>query len=321
MGQFSPETVEDENGITVYTFAPDDDGPTCLYGDPFRVTVRDTDSKDLMIYLQGGGACWSQKCAANKTAGAGIQPIGWTNADPDFNPVFFDYDVVFVAYCDGSVFSGDNVVKKPDGSIERRHRGLANLSAALDIALERFPDPERIVLAGSSAGGYGTILGTAATRMAYPKTPLFVINDAGIGLTNPADPSIVEAATTEWKFTQFVPPSCEGCVESGQFTSFIGWGLEHDPSLRVSAFSSYQDGIIGGVFLNMDGPDFQSLLLSETDSIHQRFPERFERFVIDGGAHTAILAGYSGLSVNGENLMDWSRAMIEKTPEWRDQLQ
>ena len=146
MGQFSPETVEDENGITVYTFAPDDDGPTCLYGDPFRVTVRDTDSKDLMIYLQGGGACWSQKCAANKTAGAGIQPIGWTNADPDFNPVFFDYDVVFVAYCDGSVFSGDNVVKKPDGSIERRHRGLANLSAALDIALERFPDPERIVL-------------------------------------------------------------------------------------------------------------------------------------------------------------------------------
>jgi hypothetical protein len=110
-------------------------------------------------------------------------------------------------------------------------------------------------------------------------------------------------------------------VDSGQLTSFVAWGLEHDPSLRVGAFSAYQDGIIGGVFLHMDGADFERLLLSETDSVHQRYPNRFERFFIAGASHTAILAGYYDLSLHGETLLEWSQAMLAKSPAWRDQLE
>jgi hypothetical protein len=228
---------------------------------------------------------------------------------------------VFVSYCDGSVFSGDNVILAADGSIERRHRGLANLSAGLDVARLRHPSPRRIVLAGSSAGGYGTILGTALVRLAYPDTPLYVVNDAGLGLTNPEDPSIVDAAADEWKALQFLPASCDDCMENGQFTGIVDWGLTHDPSLRVGYFSSYQDGVIGGIFLGMEGEEFEALLREETGKLHASHPDRFQRFFVKGSGHTAILAGYYDASVDGQTLLEWVQAMLDGSDEWQDRLQ
>jgi hypothetical protein len=49
------------SGDVVYEFAIAD-GPRCLDGGPFRTAVRHSDSDDLVIYLQGGGACSSRVC-------------------------------------------------------------------------------------------------------------------------------------------------------------------------------------------------------------------------------------------------------------------
>ncbi len=317
-GKFEPDRMDSFSTFDLYTFNPRDDGPTCIYGSAFRVSVRDIGSEDLQIYLQGGGACWSTLCAANTDANAGILPIGWTDPDPERNPTLAKFNVVYVAYCDGSVHSGDNIVYKADGSIDRRHRGLANLSAALDIAKKRFPSPRRIVLSGSSAGGYGTILGTAVVRLAYPHTRLFVVNDAGPGLSNPADPSLAEAAKNEWKVTQFIPPSCEGCAEGYEFTPIIKWGLDHDPSLRASLFCAQEDAVIGGAFLKMQGPDFQKLLLDESGKVHAAHPDRFERFLWQGTLHTAILAGYYDREIDGISVIDFTTSMLDGGPHWRD---
>jgi hypothetical protein len=320
LGKFTAdEVVELANGEVGYSFAPRDDGPTCIYGDPFRTTVRDMGSGDLLIYLEGGGACWSDLCAAKTNAGLGVFPIGWTDRDLERNPLA-GFDVLHVSYCDGSVFSGDNLVLAADGSIERRHRGLANLSASLDVATSRFPQPKRILLAGSSAGGYGTILGTALVRLAYPTTPLFVLNDAGIGLTNPDDSSVVDAALDEWKIGPLIPASCHGCLETGQFTSVVEWGLARDPTLRVSDYSSYEDEVIAGVFLRMEGKAFHQLLLRETDKLRAAHPRRFNRFFVDGGSHTALLAG-TDRELDGTRLIDWVVAMLDDHPSWRDLLE
>lgn len=318
LGKFKPSKLLEHPQFDGYEFSPSDAGPTCLYGSPFHVSVRDVGSDDLLIYLQGGGACWSDICAANETASLGILPIGWTDADAERNPPLAGFNVLFVSYCDGSVFSGDNVVLASDGSVERRHRGLANLSAALDIARERFPEPRRLVLAGSSAGGYGTILGTVVTRLAYPHTPLFVMNDAGPGVTNPDDPSLMKGATEEWQAMKFVPESCVGCVESGQLTSVVDWALTHDPSLRVASFCALEDAIIGNVFLGMTGPVFEKVLLTETAKVHASHPDRYQRFFWAGGAHTALLAGYYELEIKDTKLLDFVQGMLDGSPVWTD---
>ncbi len=319
LGKFTPSKEYQRDDETTFEFAADPTrfGPICFRGDPFRVSIRDTGSRHLLIYLQGGGACWSALCSANVTAGVGVMPLGWTDGNTQDNPLG-DYNVVFIDYCDASVFSGDNDFPDakyggPDGI--RHHHGLANLSAGVDIALEHFPNPDKIVLAGSSAGGYGTLMGTEVVRLAYPHKPLYVINDAGVGLTTP---SIFEAAKKEWKFSQYLPPSCTDCT-TGHLTAIMGWALKHDPSLRIGVYSSYHDAVIGGAFLQMDTNDFKTQLLKDTGAIHQEYPRRFERFFETGSAHTALI-GFYGYSINGVTIPEWTERMIDNRYGWPDLL-
>ena len=80
------------------------------------------------------------------------------------NPIA-DWSVVFVPYCDGSVFSGDaDFDDDCDGQTDRYQRGLKNLSAGLDVTASTFPSPSRILLPGISAGGFGTDFLSKMTR-------------------------------------------------------------------------------------------------------------------------------------------------------------
>jgi hypothetical protein len=303
-------------GDTVYTFDPND-GPVCFKGAPFKTIVHETGSDNLMIYLQGGGACWRDFCQATDMAGESVVKSGICDQDPTKN-VVGDWNIVYVPYCDGSVFSGDNDTTGPDGTPWKFH-GLRNLSAAVDVGKKRFPAPKRILLAGSSAGGYGTIIGTGVVRLQYPDTELMVFNDAGLGLNNPDNPSMIEHIREDWKFDQFTPDSCTEC--GAQSTALISWGLKHDSTLKVSAFSAYEDSIVGGVFLKMELPAFKTLLLEETGKVHSAFPTRFQRFMIAGQEHTTLLSTYHTKAINGVTVADFTRAMVEGGSGWTDLLE
>jgi len=91
-------------------------------------------------------------CLAFDTAWSGVPTSGILNTTLDENP-FADWNVGYVPYCDGSLFAGDIEIDEDDGVIDRYHRGLLNLSAALDTIQKEFPSPDRIVMTGMSAGG------------------------------------------------------------------------------------------------------------------------------------------------------------------------
>ncbi len=316
-GKATPTESTNAVGDTVYTFDPND-GPVCFKGATYKAIVHDAGSDSLMIYLQGGGACWRDLCQATETAVETVGKAGICDQDPSKN-VVGGWNILFVPYCDGSVFSGDNDTTAPDGVTPWKFHGLQNLSAAVDVGKKRFPSPKRILLAGSSAGGYGTIVGTAVVRLHYPDTELMVFNDAGLGLNNPDNPSMIEHIREDWGFDKYTPDSCTEC--DAQSTALISWGLKNDPTLKVSAFSSYEDGIVGGVFLGMQGPAFKTLLLEESGKVHTAFPTRFERFMIAGTQHTALIGNYYTSTVDGVTLADFTRGMVEGTASWKDLLE
>ncbi|HVW25302.1 MAG TPA: pectin acetylesterase-family hydrolase [Polyangiaceae bacterium] len=316
------DTTMNDAGDTVYNFATSD-GPICYLGDQYHAIVHDAGSDNLLIFLQGGGACWETLCMANSTAETTMVKTGILNQDASNNTVG-SWNIVYAPYCDGSVFSGDNDMMSPDGKQMWHFHGLANLSAVLDVAKKSFPNPKRILLAGTSGGGYGTLTGTALVRLTYPNTQVDVFNDAGLGLSNLMDPNMLATVKRDWKFDQFLPSSCSDCAAVQ--TALIGWGLGADPTLRVSGFSSYGDGIIGGVFLGLMPADFKQLLMTETDKVHQAFPTRFERFFIDGTQHTVLLGatgtgvGYD-TEVSGVSVDEWLKKMLNGDAGWVDQLQ
>ncbi|MBO6938426.1 MAG: vtpJ-therm [Deltaproteobacteria bacterium] len=287
----SSRTVDGPN--TTYTFDPSD-GPICMRGDEFSMSVQERAGDDLLIFLQGGGACWSDFCLAVTKAIPDV-PDNDILLEEERNPAG-DFDVVYVPYCDASLFAGQSEVDEDgDGEPDRFHHGLANLSAALTQGYRHFPEPGRIVLAGSSGGGFGTILATFLVRYVYPDVPIYVLNDAGIGVAQSADPEFVGRLLDDFGARDFVPDDCPDCIADGHVTGLIDYALERDPNLRVAAISSWYDSVISQTFLMLDPATFATDVDSETTELLEAHPERYRRFLYEGQAHTALLNNVNGV--------------------------
>ena len=347
-----PVLEAEDGATTTYRFepgAPGEMGPLCLRGDPFRFAVRDTGSDTLVVFLQGGGACWSQFCFVVTGAPPGIPDVQTADANEPLNPLAA-WSMIYLPYCDGSFFVGEaDVDEDGDDQPDRFHRGLANLSGALRTGLARFPAPSRVILIGSSAGGYGTLLATLLVRAAWPEASLRVMSDSGVGLARPDDPAFLATIAAEQNVLRLIPSTCEACLTDGQLTPLVAWTLERDPEVRVAVFSSYYDTIIGAIFLGLPADTFRDLLLAETGAVHDRFPDRYRRFLANGVTHTSTLGDPTGIvgsdpaavemklklfdllgildigglertAVGDVRMADWLKAFVTDAPDWVERL-
>ena len=76
LGEFTPMLSETDGDIVNHKFGAGD-GPLCLRGGEYTMATKDNGSDELVIYLQGGGACWSDFCAATEEAAPGITEFGF----------------------------------------------------------------------------------------------------------------------------------------------------------------------------------------------------------------------------------------------------
>jgi hypothetical protein len=349
-GQIVPVEESSDGDETTYTFSAEQ-GPMCMRGADYRMSVRRTESDDLVIFLQGGGACWTAFCLAVTAAPAGIPGIDLMDPALVENPVR-DWNIVYLPYCDGSFFAGDVTVDDDlNGKGVRHHRGLANLTAALEVAKQEFPSPRRILLAGSSGGAYGLLLGAPLVRHYYPDAELIVMADSGIGLAR-GEEEFLDVILDEFNLRRFVPDDCPECMEGGHLTGIAGYILGRDSAIRMGTYSSWQDSVLAKTFLSIDPREFAESLDSETTKIHERYPDRFRRFITAGTQHTSLLGDATGIigrdinavelpegalqnllggdlliqglvdtTADGVSMAEWLTGLIDDDPEvWKDLL-
>lgn len=318
LGQFTPvssETVGD--GWTKHQFDTEGgDGPVCIAGTGFSAFTRAGNPAKLLIFLQGGGACWQDFYNCNilaeaqepPTAPVGIWDFDAKNKD---NP-FADYSVVYMPYCDGSVFSGDNDVYDenfPFGPV-RFHRGLRNQSAGMDLAKAMFPNASRITVAGTSAGGVGVAGFTPfLARLLYGnQVDLTVFNDAGPVVANLNAVGDVAARANDWRVADFYPDSCTGCDPLGQATELIQWRLDNDSTVREAFYST--DGDEVARFFNRIPTQaaYRTLILMEHERLNANHPDRYKTFIVSGDdSHTALQTPlFQTQDANGILLNDWT---------------
>lgn len=337
LGRPLPDPTSDGDWMR-YDFASSDEGPICLRGTPYEVYVRPGSINKVLFYLEGGGACWNDEtCNGNTGLGAKeeaepLAPLGLLQgvlaASAPTNP-FAGWHTLYVPYCDGSVFSGDNVVDYANGRVF--HRGISNLSTALDVMRENFPTPDEIVVSGSSAGGFGTFPGYGVMRVAYPEAPIRVLNDSGPGLQNNDDPQAVDERRANWLFEQFIVDGCTRCVEQPAFLT--DWAIDNDPQLRTALFSYQRDFVISD-FLGLERTDYRDLLFDVSGEINALHPDRFKRFLVDGESHTILLGfgvapgfeiGVEGtfvtLEIDGIGLPEWIADFLADGPDWQDLIE
>lgn len=198
--EFTPRAVEID-GETI--------DPACSGfpgADPaFRFWARRGTVDKLVIYFDGGGACWDDATCAQPRLASGAVGNGYYKAEllPTDNPAQLhgifelenadnplrDWSMVFVPYCTGDVHSGaaDHTYRDPASgrAYTLHHRGSDNFRVVLEWIRENFDAPEVILVTGSSAGAYGAVTQFARVREIYPQGRAIMLGDAGQGVTTP----------------------------------------------------------------------------------------------------------------------------------------
>jgi hypothetical protein len=157
---------------------------------------------------------------------------------------------------------------------------------------------------------------TPVVRLQFPDAKLYVVNEGGPGLYNPARQDTFELIMNTWNLEPYLPADCPACRQ--QLINLYPWLLARDPNVKIGLFSSYQDSVIGQAFLEMTPQAFRNLLLTTTDEIHAAFPDTFKRFFIKGTAHCVPDYFYS---VDGVSVRDWIEDLVTDSPEWQDVLE
>ena len=201
------------------------DGMQCANGAATGIGVNLTDRSDrVMIFLQGGGACWDYttcftvKSAVNIETGyteqnftTEIGQIGsaWIWQRNALNP-FRDASWIYVPYCTGDLHDGTQVASYTSSGTTKTvaHIGSLNFDKLVARVHATRPNTDVVWLGGLSAGAYGVGFNLAKTRATWPNAQVHGLADSSPLVTT--EPTRWQAMQTSWAMK--FPTTCSGCA-------------------------------------------------------------------------------------------------------------
>jgi Pectinacetylesterase len=311
--EFEPYRTEElENGYTRYFFDTDDF--RCYLGDEANVAVWHGTSNNVLFFMEGGGASWPGFYGGIEIDHPGF---GGYKSQKEKNPLK-GWSIVYVPYRDSSLHAGDNEYQQGPWNIY--HHGLRHTTAAAALAKSLFPDPEKVLVAGVSAGGFGAFAGWPIVKSQYMDTDTYVLNDSGIGVWNPDRPETFELMKGAWNLP--IPDACVKCQEGTVLTWVLELALKLDPHLRVGVYSSYRDILMSAFFLRMWPVGYENLIMNVTGQIKASYPDSVARFFRNGYSHTIEMSDEGGdYEIDGISVYDWVSMLVNDDPDWDDLLE
>jgi len=312
--QFHPQHKK-SGSWDVYTY-PIDELRCVLGGEYFIQTRQGSEAAHTVIWMDGGGPCFPGRDHCVKEAQIHPWNESYGFASPETNNPVKDWNFVYVPYCNGSSYMGDaNADYDGDGEVDHWHWGQKTVAAALRLIQEQFPDTKKILIAGCSAGGAGTISTTPIARLAFPDAKIYVLNISGTGLVKPGDDELRDLIKSTWGIDSYLPSDCEMCEE--QIIYMYAWLLERDPKLKIGLYSSYHDYTLFERW-GMSPGMVKSLLRTTTNDIRTDHADNFKRFFIAGDRHCLDDYFYE---INGYSFWNWIGYLVNDSPRWMDLLE
>ncbi|KAL8264085.1 hypothetical protein R6Q59_022215 [Mikania micrantha] len=149
---------------------------------------REGEEEEMALY-HGGGWCHTiEDCVNRKTLSYGLGSSklmselnfsGILSNQQDQNPNFYNWNRVYMRYCDGSSFTGD--VEEVDPANTLYFRGSRVFSAIVEELMNiGMKDAQNALLSGCSAGGLASILNCDKFHAIFPSNPrVKCVSDAG----------------------------------------------------------------------------------------------------------------------------------------------
>jgi hypothetical protein len=304
----------------------------CMNDTPTGIAINmNSQSDKLFIYLEGGGACFNnQSCSGvAHQNGFGMNEFNsfvstYNNTatfkrDDNDNP-FKDWNFVFVPYCSGDVFAGNN----PSGLGGRKFVGYTNFQQYLARIVPTFAHSSQVVLSGSSAGGFGAAYNYDQTAQAFGTIDVVLLDDSGPPMSDMfLAPCLQKIFKDAWNLNATLPSDCSACrgEDGGGLDNLAIYLAMKYPQRRFGLISSMQDSVIrlfyGFGYPNCTSPSFslpgdmfQAGLMDLRDHVLAPY-QNFRIYMMPGTQHTWLTATpIGGASNAGTKLTDWIRSEI-----------
>jgi hypothetical protein len=286
-------------------------------------------AKTLFLYLEGGGGCWDyltcegliqtsfhldgyDESTFNGLIAETYKNMWFFDRDSDTNPLA-DAHHVFIPYCTGDAHVGDAVRELqgllPWNSGTFYFKGRSNLVADLAHIVPSFPEVERVVFSGASAGGFGAGLNWPLVGQAFgPDVRVDLIDDSG----PPLEPNsgVWDNWLETWNVT--LPEGCVGCEDS--VLAVVEYlRTQMLPQGQLALLSNARDAIIS-TFFQLTPFVFEERLYDVLDVLDEEPGAHY--FVIDGAGHILTLLGTQAYEAGeGVKLTDWLIDFLADDPE------
>ncbi len=281
-------------------------------------------ARDLLIIVQGGGACWNKgncidepeashinedytRAMFNSELGT-IRMLGWDDRSAALNP-FRTSTLVYVPYCTGDLHAGDAEQAYDPAAPSRitHHRGGRNMELFLEAMSSAWPDLAQVRVVGFSAGGYGTQLNWGRFADTWPSAQLSLLADCAPFVE--LNPTLYQEIRTRWNL--YTPEECAACETS--FTAYDDFFNATYPTSRFGLLATTRDRVLTHFFSE---PDMPARVRALTDHLSGNATTRY--FVLDTDVHVIMAAAAVVRSSDGTLLLDWLLGWLNNTSVWHN---
>ena len=315
------------------------EGAKCRNGSDtgFGARLRKGSSR-LLIYLEGGGACFNDATCQNNLDSFGRVAFGTFAANAHSDAGLFDttrsenpvagWNAAYVPYCTGDVHAGSardvrvpGVDRDEDGQDDlQQFLGHENMKRYLDILSKRFAgEVEHVLLAGSSAGGFGTLVNYDATREAFPEARVTLLDDSGPPVADDGvlTPELEARWMNLWNLERALSPETRAAVQKNGLAAIYARHAKRHPDQSFGLLSFLKDATIRDFYgYRQSGCDDPSHCVSggayanTLRDMRDQAPA-WSTFFVEGNDHTFLLEGrFYDTSSGGTPLPEWTRALV-----------
>jgi hypothetical protein len=233
----------------------------------FSFWTKQGTSKNLVVFFEGGGACYDSFTCSFPIVGLPpevpqlyVPAIAPTTDPANFDGIFNlsnpanpvkDWSFVYIPYCTGDLHLGSATehyfsvgspqLPVPGTPFTIEHRGFDNFMVVLDWITKNVSAPKNILVAGSSAGGYGASANFPWIAEAFPDAHMYVIADSSQGVsTDTWDAS--KPGRLSWN--PMLPPWVYGnnpSLVAGE--DLLRIAAEAYPQAKVAQFTTNRDNV------------------------------------------------------------------------------
>ncbi|PSL04625.1 pectinacetylesterase [Haloactinopolyspora alba] len=296
----------------------------CADGSEFSFYAREADPEKVVLFLDGGGVCWSAETCRPGGANEYQRTVDGPDGEGVFdfaderNP-FADHSFVFVPYCTGDLHIGDTTTEyASDLTVE--HKGFVNGTAALDHLTATFPDATEIVVIGASAGSTTAPVYAGMLADRLPEATITSIADSSGSYPDvPEINDLLSGSGSGWGVAGAVPGWVENSrAGTGRFSlpGFVIRSARHAPDVTFARYDHAYDENQAR-HLDLTGVPFDDLL-TLIDTNEARIEDagvNLHSYTAPGDGHVAFGDGsFYTETVDGTALADWAADLVAGEP-------